>query len=524
MSSTFTVDPVEPATEPPRTITLREQAGPVLAHGGDPEMRVLAVEAPSLLRAIHHAFAEHRPLVISPDAVWLTITQGVAQHVRLNAERLRERLVRHRGRARIEVTVDALSLADPAGVTSAIAALRRALTDNIGEGRGRLFVCDFSTTTDVERTASEIVLLDVCSPYYDYFLAIICGIPEITVTGTPDDWRAILARIDVIEELDLAWWTSSLRPIVGHFLQAAEGKPSRPFFQRIYKPKTAYGWDRITGWAARLYPYVGVPRADRRNPLLEHSIDSKLPGEDDDTTQWYEGPGVKLDEVPSTASSVLVHVTDGVRREKLDVLFEGGVLAIEVDAEGRLIPRAGWRARRSEVPRMADIIERIRSHEGCTPRVVVNGDAAVSGTAELVELDEAIESASLFEGAVRLVAPRERRSILIPVEKWNNVYVTEHVQLGDGSLLAFCHEAGQCWIRLRADRLGPDEHAHDERCVTTSETVQEIPVVGRHLRAILAAALDAGGIPELTPIGPLFDALPSYLKAAARAHARPKRS
>ncbi len=519
MSVTFTVDPVEPAAEPPATVSLREQMGTVLSHGGDPEMRVLAVEAPSLLRAIHHAFAEHRPLVISPDAVWLTITQGVAQHVRLSAERLRERLVPHRGRARIEVIVDALSLADPAGVTIAIAALRRALTDNIGEGRGRLFVCDFSTTTDVERTASEIVLLDVYSPYYDYFLQIICGIPAITVTGTPDDWRAILARIDVIEELDLAWWTSSLRPIVQRFLQAAEGKPNRPFFQRIYKPKTAYGWDRITGWAARLYPYVGVPRADSRNPLLEHSIHSKLPGENEDTTQWYEGPGVSLDEVPSTGSSVLVHVTDGVNREKLDVLFEGGVLTIEVDAEGRLIPRAGWRARRSEVPRMADVIERIRAHEW-TPRVV-EGDDVITGTAELVELDEAIESASLFDGAVRLVAPRDRRSIVIPVEKWNNVYVTEHVQLGDGSLLAFCHQADQSWIRLRADRLMPEEHAHDERCVTTSEAVQEIPVVGQHLRAILAAALDAGGIPELPPIGPLFDALPSHLRAAARP--RPER-
>ncbi|MGI5501316.1 DUF4419 domain-containing protein [Lentzea sp. CA-135723] len=28
------------------------------------------------------AFAEHRPLVLSPDAVWLTITRGIAQRVR----------------------------------------------------------------------------------------------------------------------------------------------------------------------------------------------------------------------------------------------------------------------------------------------------------------------------------------------------------------------------------------------------------------------------------------------------------
>jgi Domain of unknown function (DUF4419) len=35
--------------------------------------------------------------VLSPDAVWLTIAQGVAQHVRMNAEELRPRLVNHGG-------------------------------------------------------------------------------------------------------------------------------------------------------------------------------------------------------------------------------------------------------------------------------------------------------------------------------------------------------------------------------------------------------------------------------------------
>ncbi|WP_272427393.1 DUF4419 domain-containing protein [Polyangium jinanense] len=32
----------------------------------------------ALLGAVHLAFAQHRPLVLSPDAVWLTIAQGVA--------------------------------------------------------------------------------------------------------------------------------------------------------------------------------------------------------------------------------------------------------------------------------------------------------------------------------------------------------------------------------------------------------------------------------------------------------------
>lgn len=56
-----------------------------------------------LIGAVHVAFAEHRPLRLSPDAVWLTIAQGIAQHVRINAGSLRGRLVRDHERRSIEV-------------------------------------------------------------------------------------------------------------------------------------------------------------------------------------------------------------------------------------------------------------------------------------------------------------------------------------------------------------------------------------------------------------------------------------
>jgi hypothetical protein len=56
-----------------------------------------------LLSAVGRAFAEHRPLVLCPDAVWLTIARGVAQHIRLHAEELRPRLVSHTGRKRLTV-------------------------------------------------------------------------------------------------------------------------------------------------------------------------------------------------------------------------------------------------------------------------------------------------------------------------------------------------------------------------------------------------------------------------------------
>lgn len=50
-----------------------------------------------LVIAAHLAFCEHRPLVISPDMLWLCITQALARYVNSHAEVLRPRLVRHEG-------------------------------------------------------------------------------------------------------------------------------------------------------------------------------------------------------------------------------------------------------------------------------------------------------------------------------------------------------------------------------------------------------------------------------------------
>src|ERR1043166_6958408 len=167
---TFGVDEVEPAAAPLPVSTLGERYRDALAFGGDADASVIAHgDTHPLLAAVGIAFAQHRPLVLSPDAVWLTIAQGVAQHVRHNAEELRARLVRHDGRKRLEVVCDALP-SDAGSWRAAIGELRRVLGDEIGDGRARLFECDFSTSTEVERTVGQIVLLDAYSPYYSYWM------------------------------------------------------------------------------------------------------------------------------------------------------------------------------------------------------------------------------------------------------------------------------------------------------------------------------------------------------------------
>ncbi len=86
-------------------------------------------------------------------------------------------------------------------------------------------LCDFSTTTPVILTASEIVFMDCYSSYFDYGFFCVCGIPKVTVTGTSDDCRRMRNRIEVLETFDLEWWVKRLRAILNEFIRASGGPP-----------------------------------------------------------------------------------------------------------------------------------------------------------------------------------------------------------------------------------------------------------------------------------------------------------
>lgn len=55
----------------------------------------------------------HYPLVLDPDVIWLTIAQGLANHINVNAEKLRRRFVAHDGKKKIIVRRDSFLRGSP---------------------------------------------------------------------------------------------------------------------------------------------------------------------------------------------------------------------------------------------------------------------------------------------------------------------------------------------------------------------------------------------------------------------------
>jgi uncharacterized protein DUF4419 len=213
------------------------------------------------------AFSQHRPLTLSPDAIWLVIAQGFGHHVAEKAEALRPRLVRHQGRRELTAISEDLSLAS---FEQAIAGFSSQIRDATDPVLHETLICDFSTTTPAIRTASEVALMDYYSSYFDYEMRCGCGIPKITIEGTAEDWQRIRARVEVIGTYGLEWWVSRLRPILDEFVRTAEGHPAPEFWKAIYKPVNVYGDKVATGWVADLFPYLGDAPHRRRSHVFKH--------------------------------------------------------------------------------------------------------------------------------------------------------------------------------------------------------------------------------------------------------------
>jgi hypothetical protein len=206
-------------------------------------------------------------------------------------------------------------------------------------------ICDYSTTTPAIRVASEVALMDTFSSYFTYSMGCVCGIPRITILGSPDDWQRIRARIGVLATCDLEWWVSRLRPILDEFIRAAAGRPTLTFWKAIYKPEQAYAATLVTGWITDLFPYLGdSPRRSRNHVLTLKRKGWALPVRGGVRTGFSAGEGVSTKSFPSGLSSVPVKVKVMLEKpETFDLDLVAGFLAVKQDVTDLALSTViGW--------------------------------------------------------------------------------------------------------------------------------------------------------------------------------------
>ena len=213
------------------------------------------------------AYADHRPIVLSPDIIWNVIAQGFSQHVNNNPEALRDRIVYHE-KGKIELSVMTKEELHSPNVKwdDLLDAFDKQIAESTKDNLADVMRADFSTTDKTARIVSQMTLMSSVKAFFDYSVIYVkCGIPSITLEGTPEDWLKVRNKAIQLRKYDLDWWLIDLIPILNEFFQASQGNVHKAFWRNIVKkdrPEKFVGggcsWDRPTeldGWFLKFMPY-----------------------------------------------------------------------------------------------------------------------------------------------------------------------------------------------------------------------------------------------------------------------------
>ena len=302
----------------------------------------------SFFDGMYAAYAEHRPFVISPDMIWLLISQGFAQHVNANSENLRHYFVNFSGKTQLIVETNTeLTQISKKQWEEIFPEFTKQIALQTGNELINALTSDFSTTTPVEKIASEITIMRAMESYFEYIIMyIVCGIPEITLQGTTEDWEKVLKKTQQLSKYDLEWWTKELEPILKKIIATSKGKVDKKFWQNMFKYHTQkeYGAPKIIdGWIVKFFPYDKDGNRNNLQTLGGTAEKAKLPeeivkvdlqyidiqtGEQIPLELWAGFVGLKQDEKDFTVTPKI-----GWFIRKKDITNEGQKKSFEINKD-----------------------------------------------------------------------------------------------------------------------------------------------------------------------------------------------
>ncbi|MEN7551643.1 DUF4419 domain-containing protein [Rapidithrix thailandica] len=286
------------------------------------------------LLMLQMAFNQHKPVAISPDHLWLLICQGFAEHVKLNPEYFRERFPGLEEKQTLQVQRDDFAKGKENPWEEIFPEFSRQINRIIGKDLYDNTVLTFSTSTLKETTAFEIVFMDTMSHYFDYEFVSLCGIPEIKITGTQEDYESILTALTALKQYHLDWWINRIYPLVEKIIRAINGETDRDFWNSIYKENNESGGPFVTGWISLFFPYIKAQSTKQkdqiRNPRLEGNEDfrSKL----DDFPRGRSVVPFKWNYSGSNISMSFVSGFLGIRENKSDHFLSADINWVVVES------------------------------------------------------------------------------------------------------------------------------------------------------------------------------------------------
>jgi hypothetical protein len=251
------------------------------------------IQSNGLVSLLTKAYCYHHKIVLRPEDIWLAIQSQFTIYVNKYSEDLRTVFVKHEGKQElivqdIEVMSQDLSIMSIKMVDK----MKEHLED---ENLVNWVLPNFSTTTHKDTSIFAMLMMGTLKNYFDYRFELMCGLPEVTLLGTVEDWVDIrkraceLSRYEIpevfIPELKngghyMSKWLDLLIPVLDKFVETSQGSPDLKWWNKVcHKYSGGSGPRYLTGWVTvfNVFANDGKWLADKRSDSWRNVANSPWP-------------------------------------------------------------------------------------------------------------------------------------------------------------------------------------------------------------------------------------------------------
>jgi len=297
-----------------------------------------------LVSAIMDAYNTHHCLVLRPDDIWQAILTQFSFYVNAHAEDLRDAFVDFQGKRTLVIEMGGSLFAADFAATFANRMVDEQIATNLKDPDVTAWLLpNFSTTQPADRVVASVTIMSTLQAYFDFVCCLMCGIPEVTLEGTVDDWRLLRQKIDRLPQYEItgndpvmAKWHALLVPVLDEFVNSAAGHPDLAFWDRVCSHSGGgSGPSYLSGWVTvfACFKATGQWMGD----VVPGGLDEK-------PKQW---PCIDTGSLPVGVVSVPVLVDDN--GTQYDTQMVAGQFAYEMVALGQkssnldtIRPRNDW--------------------------------------------------------------------------------------------------------------------------------------------------------------------------------------
>lgn len=256
----FVVDDVEKSNKFLKTykaeniISSKIEKDPFLIPSETEKLKLIGSSNNCFLETVQIAYANHYPLVLSPDTFWTAITQGFSIHINENFKELSPKIFKKNKPKRIVCRVENLDDASKWG--ELVGLLANETRKYTHKDFYNTYVPKFSTTTPIITATYQITLLESFKQAFQYVGESGCGIPYVVLKGNTNDWEYLKKNIQGLKGYGLDEWLNELVPVISQCIQSSKGNVDTSFWSQIYKTASEYGGMYTSGWIIKFFPYL----------------------------------------------------------------------------------------------------------------------------------------------------------------------------------------------------------------------------------------------------------------------------